>query len=124
MCDINGLKQVNDTIGHAAGDELVKEASSLICGHFTHGAVYRIGGDEFVVILQDKGYDTMQEGLDMINREVEENIKKNAVVVAIGYSRLTPEDQMVHEVFERADHMMYERKKQLKQMGAPTRSDS
>lgn len=124
VCDVNGLKQVNDTIGHAAGDELIKEASSLICGHFTHGAVYRIGGDEFVVILQDKGYDTMQEGLDMINREVEENIKKNAVVVAIGYSRLTPEDQMVHEVFERADHMMYERKKQLKQMGAPTRSDS
>ncbi len=77
-----------------------------------------------MVILQDKGYDTMQEGLDNINREIEENIKKNAVVVAIGYSTLTPEDQMVHEIFERADHMMYERKKQLKQMGAATRSDS
>ena len=124
VCDINGLKQVNDTIGHAAGDELIKEASSLICDHFTHGAVYRIGGDEFVVILQDKGYDTMQEGLDNINREIEDNSKKNAVVVAIGYSTLTPEDQMVHEIFERADHMMYERKKQLKQMGATTRSDS
>ena len=124
VCDINGLKHVNDTLGHAAGDQLIKDASALICGHFTHGAVYRIGGDEFVVILKDKGYDTMNEDLAEINRVVEENIEKNEVVVSIGYSELTPEDQMVHDVFERADQMMYKRKKQLKQMGATTRSDS
>lgn len=123
VCDINGLKHANDTLGHAAGDKLIKDASSLICGHFTHGAVYRIGGDEFVVVLKDKGYDTMNEDLAEINRVVEENIKKNEVVVSIGYSELTPEDQMVHDVFERADQMMYKRKKQLKQMGAPTRAD-
>ena len=124
VCDINGLKHVNDTLGHAAGDKLIKDACALICEHFTHGAVYRIGGDEFVIILQEKGYDTMLEELDMINREIEENIKKNEVVISIGYSTLTPEDQMVHDVFERADQMMYKRKKQLKQMGAPTRPDS
>ena len=124
VCDINGLKLVNDTLGHVAGDKLIKDACALICEHFTHGAVYRIGGDEFVVILQEKGYDMMLEELDMINREIEENIKKNEVVVSIGYSTLTPEDQMFHDVFERADQMMYKRKKQLKQMGAPTRPDS
>ncbi len=47
----------------------------------------------------------------------------NEVVISIGYSELTPEDQLLHDVFERADQMMYKRKQQLKQMGAPTRSD-
>ena len=121
VCDINGLKIVNDTLGHAAGDKLIKEACSLICEHFTHGAVYRIGGDEFVVILQDKGFDTMLEVIDDINRAIEESIKKKEVVIAIGYSELTKQDQLVHDVFERADKMMYQRKQELKQMGAPTR---
>ena len=123
VCDINGLKHVNDTKGHAAGDQLIKDASSLICEHFNHGAVYRIGGDEFAVILQEKGFDTMHEVLAAINREVEDNLKKNKVVVSVGYSELTSDDRLVHDVFERADKMMYERKQQLKQMGAPTRSD-
>ncbi|MCR5355999.1 MAG: GGDEF domain-containing protein [Lachnospiraceae bacterium] len=123
VCDINGLKLVNDTLGHAAGDKLIKDASSMICEFFTHGAVYRIGGDEFVVILQEKGYDTMQEVIADINRVIEDNIKKKEVVISIGYSELTPEDQMVHDVFERADQIMYKRKQQLKQMGAATRSD-
>jgi diguanylate cyclase (GGDEF)-like protein len=124
VCDINGLKLINDTQGHAAGDKLIKDASAMICEYFTHGAVYRIGGDEFVVILQEKGYDTMKDVLIEINRVIEENIKKKEVVISIGYSTLTPEDQMVHDVFERADQMMYERKQQLKQMGAPSRPES
>ena len=121
VCDINGLKIVNDTLGHAAGDKLIKDACSLICEHFTHGAVYRIGGDEFVVILQEKGFDTMLEVIDDINRAIEESIKKKEVVIAIGHSELTKQDQLVHDVFERADQMMYQRKQELKQMGAPTR---
>ena len=122
VCDINGLKHVNDTQGHAAGDQLIKDACSLICEYFTHGAVYRIGGDEFVVLLQEKGYDTMPEVMAEINHVVEENIKKKEVVVAIGYSQLTKEDQLVRDVFERADQMMYQRKQELKQMGASTRT--
>ena len=122
VCDINGLKHVNDTQGHAAGDKLIKDACSLICEYFTHGAVYRIGGDEFVVLLQEKGYDTMPEVMAEINHVVEENIKKKEVVVAIGYSQLTKEDQLVRDVFERADQMMYQRKQELKQMGASTRT--
>ncbi len=121
VCDINGLKIVNDTLGHAAGDKLIKDACSLICEYFTHGAVYRIGGDEFVVILQEKGFDTMHEVIEDINRVIEDNIKKKEVVIAIGHSELTKDDQLVHDVFERADEMMYQRKQELKQMGAPTR---
>jgi len=120
-CDINGLKYVNDTKGHAAGDQLIKEASALICELFNHGSVYRTGGDEFVVLLQDKGYDTREEVIAAFNKQVEENIKNNGVVVSIGYSVLQPEDEQLHDVFERADHMMYDRKKALKSKGAKTR---
>ncbi|MCR5733304.1 MAG: diguanylate cyclase [Lachnospiraceae bacterium] len=123
VCDVNGLKHVNDTKGHAAGDQLIKDATALICEHFVHGAVFRIGGDEFAVVLQEKGFDTMEETLASINREVEENISKDKVVISIGYSVLKEEDTQLHDVFERADQMMYERKKELKAMGAKTRSD-
>ena len=118
--DINGLKYVNDTQGHAAGDQLIKDACALICEYFTHGAVFRVGGDEFVIVLQGKGYDTISEVISELNRKVEENIKDNAVVISIGYSVLNQEDQQLRDVFERADQMMYERKKELKSMGALT----
>ena len=120
-CDINGLKYVNDTKGHAAGDQLIKDACALICDIFDHGSVYRTGGDEFVVILQGKGYDNMNETIAAFNQQVEENIKKNGVVVSIGYSILQPDDEQLHDIFERADHLMYDRKKELKSMGAKTR---
>jgi diguanylate cyclase (GGDEF)-like protein len=121
VCDVNGLKIVNDTQGHAAGDQLIKDACALICRQFTHGSVYRIGGDEFAVLLEGKGYDSMLEVLAETNREIEANISKNAVVVSIGYSFLDRKDQQLRDVFERADQMMYERKKELKAMGAASR---
>ena len=120
-CDVNGLKYVNDTKGHAAGDQLIKDASALICDIFNHGSVYRTGGDEFVVLLQGKGYDTRDEAIAAFNKQVEENIGKDEVVVSIGHSLLQPGDAQLHDVFERADHMMYDRKKELKSMGAKTR---
>jgi diguanylate cyclase (GGDEF)-like protein len=80
--------------------------------------VYRIGGDEFAVLLQGRGYNTMHETVAEMNRRVEENVHKNDVVVAIGYAVLGPEDRQLRDVFERADQMMYERKKELKAMGA------
>ena len=121
VCDINGLKHVNDTLGHSAGDKLIKDAGAMICECFSQGAVYRIGGDEFVVLLQGKGYDTLEETIRDINRRVEGNIGTGDVVVSIGYSVLQPGDELLHDVFARADKMMYERKKELKMMGAKTR---
>lgn len=118
--DINGLKYVNDNFGHAAGDQLIKDASALICGQFSHGAVFRVGGDEFTIILQGDGFDAMQESIDGLNRIVEANIKENAVVISIGYSVLTAQDRCLNDVFERADRMMYERKKELKALGTPS----
>ncbi len=119
--DINGLKIVNDTQGHAAGDQLIRDACALLCEYFDHGAVFRIGGDEFAVIFQGEVCDTMHESLAALNRRVEENIPENAVVVSVGFAVLGQEDHQLRDVFERADQMMYERKKELKAMGARTR---
>ena len=118
ICDINGLKRVNDTQGHAAGDALIKEACSLICGYFTHGAVFRVGGDEFAVVLQGDGCDTMMEVISEFNRTVENNIKENAIVVSLGFAELEKEDRQLRDLFERADQLMYARKKELKEMEA------
>ena len=56
-----------------------------------------------------------------MNRKVEANISEKGVVVSIGYSVLEQGDQQLRDVFERADQMMYERKEELKAMGAATR---
>lgn len=121
VCDINGLKYVNDTKGHAAGDKLIIDACDLICVHFSHGAVFRIGGDEFAVILQGKAFEAMEETLAAFNSTVEKNIYTNGVVVSVGHSELKAEDRELHDVFERADNMMYQRKSELKAMGAKVR---
>ena len=121
VCDINGLKYVNDTLGHAAGDKLIKDGSDLLCEHFKNGSVFRIGGDEFVVLLVGKGYETREESMRDLNRRVEANISTDEVVISIGCSTLEPGDEQLHDAFTRADQLMYERKKELKSMGAKTR---
>ena len=62
----------------------------------------------------------MHEVISELNRKVEANIEDNTVVISIGYSVLDQDDQYLSDVFERADRMMYERKKELKAMGTPT----
>ena len=114
--DINGLKHVNDTYGHAAGDQLIKDASALMCEFFPRENVYRIGGDEFVSLLQGDKCENLEQTIADLNRKVETNAKEDAVVIAIGYSFYESEDQRLSDVFERADRMMYERKKELKDM--------
>ncbi len=121
VADINGLKDVNDQKGHAAGDKLIKDASRLICEYLKPGMVFRIGGDEFTVIIEENGFDSIDRAIGELNRKVEDNIKTDEVVISIGYSVLTVGDKKLHDVFERADKLMYERKLQLKAMGAKAR---
>ena len=122
VCDVNGLKAINDTLGHKAGDEYIKAAGKLICEHFKHSPVYRIGGDEFAVLPEGRDLENIDAILSGINDRVEKNIALNEVVISIGRADFKPgADNTFHAVFERADYLMYERKKQLKAMGAVTR---
>ena len=118
-CDVNGLKLMNDTHGHKAGDELLRSACKLICVHFSHSPVFRIGGDEFEVILQGQDYENRYEIMSVLNQEVEQNLTEGKPVVAVGIAEFIPKrDTNVQEIFVRADEKMYERKKILKSMGA------
>ncbi|WP_407426731.1 GGDEF domain-containing protein [Treponema sp.] len=118
VCDVNNLKWVNDTLGHKAGDEYIKEACHTICVIFDHSPVFRTGGDEFVVILKGHDYEHRTELLQKLNQISEENNGQNGkVVVAAGISDFdVAGDSAVISVFERADANMYVRKKQLKAM--------
>ena len=121
VCDLNGLKLINDTYGHARGDEYIREASRLICGLYKHSPVFRVGGDEFVVLLQNDDFEQREAILEELNRRVEENLRTGRAVVSAGMADYEPGDQQVDAVLRRADQRMYERKKQLKEMGAAIR---
>ena len=122
VCDVNGLKHINDTQGHKAGDEYIRAACHLVCDMYAHSPVFRIGGDEFVVLLTGRDYERRDSILAEFNRKVEENIAKEGVVISAGMSVYEPgRDATLHDVFEQADKLMYIRKQQLKQMGARTR---
>jgi len=123
VCDVNGLKYVNDTYGHKAGDEYIKSASKLICGIFDHSPVFRIGGDEFFVFLSGSDHEHRTELLSQFNKQVESNIDTGDVVIAAGSSDYVPgQDRTMHSIFERADSLMYDRKEELRKKGAKTRS--
>lgn len=117
VMDINDLKKINDTLGHDAGDRYITDASSMICKKFVHSPVYRIGGDEFAVIITGDDYDNRDALLASFEDQIETNLRKGDIVIASGmavYSR--GKDSSYEDVFERADWRMYERKKALKAM--------
>jgi diguanylate cyclase (GGDEF)-like protein len=116
VCDANNLKKINDTRGHAAGDEYLKAASQFLCGIFVHSPVFRVGGDEFVVYLRGSDYSQRQSLVDKLRSMALENQKAGeGVVLALGLSVYDPgSDKLVHDVFVRADREMYENKRMLK----------
>ncbi len=116
VCDINGLKMINDTEGHRAGDEYIKSCCMLVCRTYQHSPVFRIGGDEFVVVLRDEDYRNRKKLLASLQRRVEENIRLGeGPVIASGMAEYWPEDRLVGDVFARADSRMYENKTHLKE---------
>ena len=122
VCDVNGLKAINDTLGHKAGDEHILNASRMVCEIFQHSPVYRVGGDEFVAVLKGHDYLVRKELVQQLHDRSVENIGAQSVVVAGGLSDYKlGEDANFHDVLERADALMYEEKQLLKSMGAITR---
>ena len=116
MCDMNDLKLINDTRGHSYGDEALQRTSRMICDIFKHSPVYRTGGDEFVVILSGNDYDDREILLKKLRDESDADERlRTGPTVASGlavYERGADKD--FTSVFERADQLMYENKKEIK----------
>ena len=115
ICDVNGLKDVNDTRGHIVGDEYIKAASRLVCNTFRHSPVFRVGGDEFVAILRGGDFEIREK----LQNDFAETVKRNAfdgqVVMACGISVFDKTcDHSVADVFKKADALMYQNKVSLK----------
>ncbi|MBR4760312.1 MAG: diguanylate cyclase [Lachnospiraceae bacterium] len=116
MCDLNDLKLLNDTRGHSFGDEAIQRTSRMICDIYKHSPVFRVGGDEFVVVLTGEDYQHRDDLLEKLQMESLENKKsRSGPVVAGGMSIYdTDSDKAVADVLKRADDLMYENKKMLK----------
>ena len=118
MCDLNNLKQTNDTYGHESGDMLILNAANCIKESISpYGTCYRIGGDEFAVIIQNAKESTFQNILAKLKDTVAAYNRSNTVhiEIPIGYTHYSPDtDKSLYGTFTRADHLMYEEKARIK----------
>lgn len=125
MFDINGLKEMNDTYGHDAGDAYIKNSCRLICTTYKHSPVFRIGGDEFIAVLRGQDLLNSQKLMcrfyERMQKMVEEAKKpEEAVSVAAGMAVFKEhKDTDVQSVFKRADENMYKNKTAIKAGEAP-----
>ncbi len=105
FCDVNSLKYVNDTEGHEAGDRLIRRFADILKSFFANADICRIGGDEFVVILENIG-----PGFKEKMAEFERIMKENGRIASFGYASGSVFE--IKKIVEAAEQMMYESKKQ------------
>ena len=121
--DCDDLKTVNDQYGHDKGDEYIKSAAKLICRTFKHSPVFRVGGDEFIVILQDEDYRNRD---DLANQFRQSRASSEAAGesweqarVSMGIAVFDPTvDASLNDAMRRADKAMYEQKRLRKESQA------
>ena len=113
ILDVNDLKKVNDTEGHKAGDQYLRDACRIICTTFKRSPVFRVGGDEFAVLAQGDDLGRLDELISQMNEHNDDAIENGGIVIALGMSKYK-QDEKTATVYERADQRMYENKSQLK----------
>ena len=120
VLDVNYLKETNDKCGHDVGNKLIVSAARLISDTFKRSPVFRIGGDEFLVILQNRDLKDREElfktfDIGCADTIVEADAKNVTLSIAKGFSRHDPAvDKHFVDVFNRADEEMYKNKRKMK----------
>ena len=115
ICDINGLKSINDNYGHENGDKAIIEVSNILQMVFDKNDIYRIGGDEFVILLTDVDKNITLEIYHSINGKFFEFNNSNQLIFPVNISKGIAFydkriDKSVNDVFNRADEIMYREK--------------
>lgn len=122
--DLNGLKQANDTLGHSAGDELICAAANCMKFAFaSYGKIYRIGGDEFVVLLTKSEID-LESILQVFDATIHDWHGKysNSMSVSYGVVKSSEQDfDSIHSVSKLADERMYKSKSEYYNMSGNDR---
>lgn len=104
MCDLNGLKHVNDTKGHAAGDKYICDAAEALMACFGKDEVYRVGGDEFVVVLFQEEIEDWERRMERFRLYTE--LKE--ISISYGVSRRNNGKEPFENLLREADKRMYE----------------
>ncbi len=121
MVDLNFLKRTNDTYGHEKGNISIRRLCMLVCEVFEHSPVFRIGGDEFIVVLKNRDYRGIDDLVASFNDHLAQTQNDDTlkpwekISAAIGYAKFDKTvDKTVDDVFKKADKAMYERKAAMK----------
>ena len=118
--DCDDLKRINDHYGHDKGDIYLRTACKAICNVFVHSPVFRIGGDEFAVVLRDEEYkniDTLVQQFEKSTSRINESAEKEWEKVNISFGMAVYDkqrDTAVIDVARRADRNMYDNKRERK----------
>lgn len=121
--DMDRLKHINDTYGHAAGDEYIKLGCRVIQAVIPDkGILYRIGGDEFAVLMRNTSEEEARALTARIQEVLKEENEKDKGDIAdeksmsVGYAVFDPErDTSLYDTLKRADAMMYAQKRSRKE---------
>lgn len=105
--DVNGLHEINNTKGHAAGDQMLRYVGRTIQHEFGEMNSFRIGGDEFVVLITDESEDRIRAKIEQIRKQVE----KESYHVSIGCSVGNTSDKNISSLIVESEKRMYEDKR-------------
>jgi len=126
MADLNNLKRVNDSEGHASGDALLVSFAKVLRECFPDGKIFRIGGDEFLVILDKTPEEEVAAALELLKARCQETrhplVGGNdiALSAAVGYVVRQDGHELLDDAIRAADRRMYEAKAQMKKRRTDT----
>ncbi len=108
--DVDGLKVTNDSVGHAAGDRLLRLVVDTTRAHFrSYDLIVRLGGDEFVCGLTDLTMRETDKRFVLVNADLQEEARPASVTVGLAEAK---EDESLEELIARADQAMYSQRQQ------------
>ena len=120
VCDINDLKYINDTFGHEAGNSYITGCVETLRRVYANSSIFRIGGDEFTVILKDKEYAERHEKYKQITASFKKTCRQKGknpwerYAMSVGMDEVKADDKCLDDVFKRADEKMYKNKRAYK----------